>query len=100
MLSAWLAKVRLAGDRPAEGELEAVPVPLRDTPCGLPEALSVRVSVPVREPAAVGVKVTFTVQLLLAARELPQLLLWAKLPEIVTELIVRLAVPLFDIVTF
>ena len=88
------------GDRLAEGELEALPVPLRDTVCGLPEALSVTVSVPVREPAAVGVKVTLTVQLLLAAREVPQLLLWAKLPEILTELMVRLAVPLFDKVTF
>ena len=54
---------------------------------------------PVREPAAVGVKVTFREQLLLAAREVPQLLLWAKSPEIATELMVRLAVPLLDNVT-
>ena len=76
-----------------------MPVPLKDTVCGLPEALSVTVSVPVREPAAVGVKVTFRVQLLLAAREVPQLLLWAKSPETATELMVRLAVPLLDNVT-
>ena len=37
------------------------PVPLNVTVCGLPGALSVKVSVPVTAPAAVGVKTTFTV---------------------------------------
>jgi len=58
----------------------AVPVPVSETLCGLFEALSVMVSVPVREPLAVGVKVTLTVQLELAATLAPQLLVCAKSP--------------------
>ena len=49
------------------------PVPERLTVCGLPLALSVTISVPVREPTAVGVKVTLMAQLEFAASELPQL---------------------------
>jgi hypothetical protein len=56
----WFAKVSEAGDRPTAG---AVPVPLRFTACGLPVALSVTVSAPVRGPTAVGVNVTLIVQL-------------------------------------
>jgi hypothetical protein len=55
-------------------------VPLRLTVCGLPLALSVMLSVPVREPVAVGVKVTLIVQVALAATLVPQLLVWAKSP--------------------
>jgi len=58
----------------------AVPVPVRETLCGLFEALSVTVSVPVREPLAVDVKVTLTVQLEFAATLAPQLLVCAKSP--------------------
>jgi hypothetical protein len=47
-------------------------VPLSDTVCGVFAALSVSVSVPLRAPAAVGVKFTLIVQLTPAARELPQ----------------------------
>jgi len=43
----------------------------------LPVALSVTVIVPVRVPTAVGVKVTLMEQLAPAAREVPQLLVWA-----------------------
>ena len=50
------------------------------------EAESVSVSVPVRVPPAVGVKVTLTVQLAPAARLLPQLLLCEKSPLVVMEL--------------
>ena len=39
-----------------------LPVPDRATLCGLPGALSVNSSEPVRTPASVGVKVTFTSQ--------------------------------------
>ena len=39
--TAWLAKVRLVGERLATA---AVPVPVRLTVCGLPVALSVRVT--------------------------------------------------------
>jgi hypothetical protein len=42
--------------------VEAVPVPVKLTVCGLPLALSVMVTAPVRDPAAVGVKVTLIVQ--------------------------------------
>ena len=44
----WLAKVRLVGERLAE---DAAPVPERLTLCGLPVALSVRVTAAVRVPA-------------------------------------------------
>src|SRR5450432_1259936 len=65
--------VRLVGLRAAEGPT-AVPVPVRLAVCGLPAALSVTVTVPVRVPAAVGVKVTLMEQLAPAATELPQVL--------------------------
>lgn len=65
--------VRLAGETVNAGVLEA-PVPDSETVWGLFEAESVSVKVPVRVPAAVGVKVTLTVQLAPAARLLPQLL--------------------------
>ena len=44
---------------------------------GLPVALSVMVMAPVRVPVAVGVKVTLMEQLAPAAREAPQVLVWA-----------------------
>jgi hypothetical protein len=55
-----------------------VPVPVSVTVCGLPVALSVIVSVPVRVPPAVGVKVTLIVQLAPAATVDPQVLVSAK----------------------
>src|SRR5437588_637830 len=51
------------------------PVPVSDTVWGLLGSESVTVSVPLRVPLAVGVKVTFTVQLPLAATLAPQSLL-------------------------
>ena len=50
------------------------PVPLSGTVCGLPAALSVRVRVPVRTPAADGVKVTAISQVIPGLRETGQLL--------------------------
>src|SRR5256884_258480 len=50
---------RLVGANPTPG---AVPFPLSVMICGLPPALSVSDSVPVRAPEAVGVKVTLMVQ--------------------------------------
>ena len=73
--TAWLAKVRLDGERLATA---TVPVPVRFTLCGLPLALSVRVTFAVRVPLAAGVKVTLIVQLAPAATLEPQLLVWAK----------------------
>ena len=69
-----------------EGEPEVVlsvkscPMPLSVTVWGLLAALSVSVSVPLRGPLAVGVKVTSIVQLDPEASEPPQLLVWAKSP--------------------
>jgi len=56
----------------------AVPVPERLTVCGLPLALSVMLTEAVRLPLAEGLNVTLIVQLLPAATELPQVLVWAK----------------------
>lgn len=53
---------------------------------GLSLALSVRVSVPVRLPMAVGVNVTLIMQLAVGATEPAQLFVWAKSP---LEVIVR-----------
>lgn len=50
-----------------------MPVPDRDTLCGLVLALSVNESDPVRDPVVEGVNVTLIVQLADAASETPQL---------------------------
>ena len=92
----WLPKLGLVGDNVAAGP---VPVPDRATVCGLPLALSVTVSVPVREPPVVGVKVTLIVQLALAATVPPQLLVWTKSPLTAMDEIVSVTVPLFVSVT-
>ena len=47
------------------------PFPVNAMVCGLLLALSVMVSVPVREPVAVGVKVTLTVHAAPAASDVP-----------------------------
>jgi hypothetical protein len=55
------------------GETEALePVPVKVTVCGLSLALSVMVTVPLAEPAAVGVKVTLIVQAVPSAMPVPQ----------------------------
>jgi hypothetical protein len=55
-----------------------LPVPVRLTLCGLPVALSVKVTAALRVPVAAGVKVTLIVQLPPAATELPHVLVWPK----------------------
>jgi len=80
VLITWLAKVRLAGDRLTG----TVPVPIKLAVCGEFGALSLTVSVPVRVPRAVGVKVTEIVQLSFAASvfgDNGQFEVWAKSPE-------------------
>ena len=52
----------------------AVPVPLRETVCGLVIALSVKVRAPVAAPSPAGVNVTPTVQVPLAAMLAPHVL--------------------------
>jgi hypothetical protein len=65
----WLPKVTLLGDK-----LVTVPVPDRDTPWGLPPALSVTIREPLTVPFAFGVKETEIAQLAPAARLAVQLL--------------------------
>src|SRR5436309_1802796 len=84
----------------------AVPFPLSVMICGLPPALSVTDSDPVRAPEAVGVKVTLMVQFAPAAKvaglvgqALAPVLVAAKSPEAANELIVKAAAPVFVSVT-
>jgi len=85
----WLGKVSDVSISNAEID-EVIPKPARSTVC-VP-ALSVRVTVPVRAPATVGVKLTWKLQLALAVRVAVQLLLemakspvWAKLRLVTDE---------------
>ena len=68
-------KLRVAGSSCA-----VVPIPLSDTSCGLPLALSVTLRFAVRVPDTVGLKVRLNVQLAPAARELPQVVVSEKSP--------------------
>ena len=77
----------------------AVPVPVRLTVWVAGLALSVIVTAPVRVPAAVGLKVTLSVQLALAARLAPQVLVWEKSPLAVMLVMLRVALPVFLSVT-
>ena len=84
------------GERLATG---AVPVPVRLTVCVAGLALSVMVKEPLLEPLAVGVKVTLRVQLALAARLEPQVLVWEKSPLAVMLVMLRVALPVLLRVT-
>lgn len=78
--SGWEVKVRLAGETAPTG---GTPVPERATLRGLPGKLSVMVTAPVLAPPAVGVNVTWIVQLACAAStcgRAGQSLVWAKSP--------------------
>lgn len=66
-------KVSVEGDQLATGAGAGVPVPTSAMFWGLDEVLSAMLSVPVREPEAVGLKETFIVQFPPALREVPQL---------------------------
>ena len=77
MLPSTCAEKVNAGDSVMTG---AVPVPVSEIVCGLLEALSVMVNVPLRVPPPVGVNVTLIVQLELAATLEPQVLVCAKSP--------------------
>jgi hypothetical protein len=70
-----------------------VPVPLRETVCGLPDALSVTEIVPLRLPEIVGVNVTFTMQFAPAATVEPQLFVSAKFALALMFEMVNVAVP-------
>lgn len=86
-------------DAEAGPSTKSAPEPVRDTACGLPEALSVSVSEPERVPEAVGANVTVKVQDALEATLAPQVLVWEKSPEAETLLMLREALPVFFSVT-
>ena len=66
------AKVRLVGERLTAGT--PTPVPLSETVCAAPDALSEMLSEAEAAPIAAGWKATETVQVALTASEVPQLL--------------------------
>ena len=77
----------------------AVPVPVRLTVWVAGLALSVIVTAPVRVPAAVGLKVTLSVQLALTATLDLQVFVWEKSPLAVMLVMLRVALPVFLSVT-
>lgn len=72
VLTNWLPNVRVVAESPTSLD---VPVPVKFTVWGLPEALSVKTTEAVLVPAAVGANVTLTLHWAWGARELPQVLL-------------------------
>jgi hypothetical protein len=93
--TACAGKVKEVGERLTVDAATPVPVRLTVWVAGL--ALSAMVKEPLREPLAVGVKVTLRVQLALAARLEPQLLVSAKsllfVPAMVTPVMLSVALP-------
>lgn len=88
----WPPKLRLA---PPSATIGAMPVPVSDTICGLPAALSLMVTAPLRIPLSAGVKVTLTVQLAPIPTLVPQLLVCAKSPDAAMLATVSAASPVF-----
>jgi len=76
------------------------PVPVRVTVFGLPDALSVIVTVPLWEPVEVGLNVTLIVQLAPPATEVPQVLVCAYCDEVVIRVMLSATVPALVKVTF
>jgi hypothetical protein len=76
-----------------------VPLPVSETVCGLPFALSVIEMVPVAVPFTCGAKETEIVQLAAAARLAGHVLVWVKAALARTAAMVRLAVPVLVTVT-
>ena len=97
MPTACSGKVKEAGERLTTGAATPVPVRLTVWVAGL--ALSVMVKAPVLVPVAVGLKVTLSVQLALAARLEPQVLVWEKSPLAVMLVMLRVALPVLLRVT-
>lgn len=71
VFTSWPLKVKLVGESVIVVGPEVAPVPVKVTLCGLPVALSVMATVPVRVPVVVGVNVTLIVQVPAAATEVP-----------------------------
>jgi hypothetical protein len=72
-------KVSVKGETDAMGP-PVVPVPVRVTICGLPDALSAIEIAAVRVPEAVGVNTAVMVQFAAAISVEPQLFVWEKSP--------------------
>ncbi len=83
--------VALAGEISIAKSL--VPMPVSPTACGLPAALSVIVTSPVRLPVVVGVKVTLIVQLAAGATVPPQVFVRSKSPLATMLVMVNRALP-------
>jgi hypothetical protein len=67
VLSSWLPKLRLVGANPTAG-VGFAPIPVSAMFCGLVLSLSVSCNVAVSLPTTVGLKVTLTVQVLVAPK--------------------------------
>jgi len=89
--------VRLIGESDATGP---IPLPDRETEGGVPVALLLSVSVPVRVPRTAGTKTTLTVQVPPAERAAGQLFVCAKFPDVVKLVMERVPDPVFVRVTF
>jgi len=76
-----------------------MPVPVKLKVCGLSLALSMNVTAPVCVPVVVGVKVKLILQLAPAATVFPQVLVCAKSPEVVTDVILSDEFPVLVSVT-
>jgi hypothetical protein len=88
----WLVKVNDEGLKVTPPA--AVPVPLSDTLCGDPAALSVMLSVGLQVPATVGAKVTVMVHVPPPDSPVPQVLLWVNgAPGVLIPLIVSGELP-------
>ncbi len=70
----WLLEIAVALKLVGAAGPCVTPVPLREAACGLFEALSLIVNVPVRAPTAVGLKLILIVHVAFAASDVPQLL--------------------------
>ena len=90
VLTTWFPKLQELGEKLICGV--PVPVPVSETVCGDPPALSLMESVALRLPVAEGVNVTEMVQLPFELRELPQLFVWLKSPELVPVMLMLLMV--------
>jgi hypothetical protein len=95
----WLLLHILTGPPPKQYPVSVsvvvpkVPVPLTDTVCRPPGALSVNVTVPFRLPVVLGERVTLIVQFAPGARVDPQLLVSAKLALAAIPVMLSVAVP-------
>ena len=90
VLTTWFPKLQEVGEKLICGV--PVPVPVNETLCGDPAALSEIERLALRLPIAEGVNVTEIVQLPFALKLLPQLFVWEKSPEFVPVMLTLLIV--------